>query len=99
MGMQVEIAAIGRNCLSGTLTPRRDRRVANKSSLPFIEDNDCGLAIIVRTYFDELVQQPDTTVPEVKKDMKMKSQGYFQHIDSFGDNLDLAFKLWDAVSL
>lgn len=66
--------------------------------LPFIDDNDCGLGIAVRTYLDDLPLQADSTSPEARADAKAKGKDWFQHSESFTGNLDLAFKLWDAVS-
>ena len=66
--------------------------------LPFINDNDCGLGIAVRTYLDDLPLQPNPTSPAARTEVKAKGKDWFQHSDSFSGNLDLAFKLWDAVS-
>lgn len=66
--------------------------------LPFIDDNDCGLGIAVRTYLDDLPLQADPTSPKARDEVKAKGKEWFQHSESFTGNLDLAFKLWDAVS-
>ncbi|KGQ01780.1 hypothetical protein PAAG_11503 [Paracoccidioides lutzii Pb01] len=66
-------------------------------SLPFIDDNNCGLGIAVRTYLDDLPQQPEPTSPRVRAEVKSKGKEWFQHSDSFSGNLDMAFNLWDAV--
>ena len=66
--------------------------------LPFINDNDCGLGIAVRTYLDDLPLQANPTSPAARTEVKAKGKDWFQHSDSFSGNLDLAFKLWDAVS-
>jgi hypothetical protein len=42
--------------------------------------------------------QADPTSPEARAEVKSKGKEWFQHSDSFTGNLDLAFKLWDAVS-
>ncbi|KAJ5558555.1 XPG N-terminal, partial [Penicillium sp. DV-2018c] len=65
--------------------------------LPFIDDNDCGLGIAVRTYLDDLPLQANPTSPEARSEVKAKGKEWFQHSESFTGNLDLAFKLWDAV--
>ncbi|KAJ5690222.1 hypothetical protein N7462_004614 [Penicillium macrosclerotiorum] len=65
--------------------------------LPFIDDNDCGLGIAVRTYLDDLPLQANPTSPEARAEVKSKGKEWFQHSESFTGNLDLAFKLWDAV--
>lgn len=67
--------------------------------LPFIDDNDCGLGIAVRTYLDDLPLQANPTSPEARSDVKAKGKEWFQHSESFIGNLDLAFKLWDAVRI
>lgn len=67
------------------------------SRLPFIDDNDCGLGIAVRTYLDDLPLQANPTSPEARAEVKSKGKEWFQHSESFTNNLDLAFKLWDAV--
>ena len=66
--------------------------------LPFINDNDCGLGIAVRTYLDDLPLQAEPTSPEARAEVKAKGKEWFQHSESFTGNLDQAFKLWDAVS-
>ncbi|KAJ6113118.1 XPG N-terminal [Penicillium capsulatum] len=66
--------------------------------LPFIDDNDCGLGIAVRTYLDDLPLQANPTSPEARSEVKSKGKEWFQHSESFNGNLELAFKLWDAVS-
>ena len=66
--------------------------------LPFINDNDCGLGIAVRTYLDDLPLQANLTSPTARTEVKAKGKDWFQHSDSFSGNLDMAFKLWDAVS-
>ncbi|QQK44121.1 Posttranscriptional regulation nuclease (Mkt1), putative [Penicillium digitatum] len=77
----------------------RDRNDWTKMAikLPFIDDNDCGLGIAVRTYLDDLPLQANPTSPEARADVKAKGKEWFQHSESFVGNLDLAFKLWDAV--
>ncbi|GAB1214480.1 hypothetical protein ATERTT37_003643 [Aspergillus terreus] len=65
--------------------------------LPFIDDNDCGLGIAVRTYLDDLPLQADPLSAEARAEVKSKGKEWFQHSDSFTGNLDMAFKLWDAV--
>ncbi|KAH8425315.1 MKT1 family protein [Aspergillus melleus] len=77
----------------------RDRNDWSELSLklPFINDNDCGLGIAVRTYLDDLPLQNNPTSPEARAEVKSKGKDWFQHCDSFVGNLDRAFKLWDAV--
>lgn len=70
----------------------------NSFRLPFIDDNDCGLGIAVRTYLDDLPLQANPTSPEARTEAKGKGKDWFQHSESFTGNLDTAFRLWDAVS-
>ncbi|EIT82188.1 XPG I-region protein [Aspergillus flavus] len=83
--------------LSGDADRDRDDWTGLSVKLPFIDDNDCGLGIAVRTYLDDLPLQSDPTSPEARAEVKSKGKEWFQHSDSFTGNLDLAFKLWDAV--
>lgn len=68
------------------------------SRLPFIDDNNCGLGIAVRTYLDDLPLQANPTSPEARAEVKSKGKEWFQHSESFTGNLGTAFNLWDAVS-
>ncbi|CAG8268272.1 unnamed protein product [Penicillium olsonii] len=83
--------------LSGDIDRDRDDWTQVAIKLPFIDDNDCGLGIAVRTYLDDLPLQANSTSPEARADVKAKGKDWFQHSESFTGNLDLAFKLWDAV--
>ncbi|KAL1966789.1 hypothetical protein VTN77DRAFT_3754 [Rasamsonia byssochlamydoides] len=65
--------------------------------LPFINDNDCGLGIAVRTYLDDLLHQNNPTSAEARAEVKSKGKEWFQHSESFTANLDAAFHLWDAI--
>ncbi|KKK24520.1 XPG I-region protein [Aspergillus ochraceoroseus] len=77
----------------------RDRKDWNELAvgLPLIDDNDCGLGIAVRTYLDDLPLQPEPTSQDAREEVKSKGKDWFQHSDSFSGNLEVAFKLWDAV--
>ncbi|CEJ58619.1 Putative XPG I-region protein [Penicillium brasilianum] len=83
--------------LSGEVDRDRNDWVELGIKLPFIDDNDCGLGIAVRTYLDDLPLQANPTSPEARQEVKSKGKEWFQHSESFTGNLDLAFKLWDAV--
>ncbi|KAJ5433062.1 uncharacterized protein N7458_012218 [Penicillium daleae] len=83
--------------LSGEVSRDRKDWVELAVKLPFIDDNDCGLGIAVRTYLDDLPLQANPTSPEARQEVKSKGKEWFQHSESFTGNLDLAFKLWDAV--
>ncbi|THC98151.1 hypothetical protein EYZ11_002375 [Aspergillus tanneri] len=101
-----EVRAALRNLLEVVLTglflsgdADRDRKDWSEMSvkLPFIDDNDCGLGIAMRTYLDDLPLQSNPTSPEARAEVKSKGKDWFQHSESFTSNLDMAFKLWDAV--
>ncbi|KAJ6184600.1 XPG N-terminal [Penicillium mononematosum] len=83
--------------LSGDADRDRNDWTEMAIKLPFIDDNDCGLGIAVRTYLDDLPLQANPTSPEARADVKAKGKEWFQHSESFIGNLELAFKLWDAV--
>ena len=70
------------------------------SSLPFIDDNDCGLGIAVKSYLDDLVSHGDPTSASAKEMAKAKGPGeWFVHSVDVNADIDTAFRLWDAVSL
>ncbi|CAI7675586.1 unnamed protein product [Penicillium manginii] len=83
--------------LSGDADRDRNDWTEMAIKLPFLDDNDCGLGIAVRTYLDDLPLQTNPTSPEARAEVKSKGKEWFQHSESFTGNLDLAFKLWDAV--
>lgn len=66
--------------------------------LPFLEENNCLLGLAVKTYFDELATKADPTSILIKEEAKSKGSNWIAHCIDFADNLDTAFKLWDAVS-
>lgn len=73
-------------------------------SLPLSDDAGCGLAILAKTYFDILYgkneQAPDQApTDEQRSQSKEECARYFHYVDSFPSNLELAFKLWDAVGV
>ena len=69
------------------------------NSLPFINDNGCGLAVATRTYFDAINKDGDQPTEKLKGQIKAQEEPYtwFQFVNSLSRNLDNAFKLWDAV--
>ncbi|EEP80199.1 conserved hypothetical protein [Uncinocarpus reesii 1704] len=83
--------------LSGEAERDRNDWSSLSLSLPFIDDNDCGLGIAVRTYLDDLPQQNEPTSQTVRAEVKAKGKEWFQHSHSFEGNLGVAFQLWDAV--
>ncbi|KMP08855.1 hypothetical protein CIRG_08536 [Coccidioides immitis RMSCC 2394] len=83
--------------LSGEACRDRSDLSSLSLDLPFIDDNDCGLGIAVRTYLDDLPQQPEPTSQSVRAEVKTKGKEWFQHSHSFVENLDMAFQIWDAV--
>ncbi|KAI9816836.1 MAG: hypothetical protein M1827_001481 [Pycnora praestabilis] len=66
--------------------------------LPFLDDNDCGLGIAVKSYLDELAFQDEPTSDAAKDKIKTKgAQEWFPHSVDFAGDLAKAFRLWDAV--
>lgn len=65
--------------------------------LPFIDEVSAGLGIAVKTYLDELSNEPEPTTEEAKQRQKEKLPKMFaQAVDIVAD-VALAFKVWDAV--
>lgn len=68
------------------------------SRLPFLLPLNCALSIAVKSYLDELFNQPDPTATDAKEQVKeTASTRYFPQSENFIGDLDTAFKLWDAV--
>ncbi|KAH0547560.1 hypothetical protein FGG08_000285 [Glutinoglossum americanum] len=66
--------------------------------LPFLDDNDCGLGIAMKSYLDELAMNPDPTSEETKSQAKIKGpEEWFPHSVDFAGDLQIAWKLWDAI--
>jgi hypothetical protein len=69
-------------------------------SLPFLINNDCALGIAVSCY---LVDVASTSTPgkpaspEAKLKVKAHWQNVLQYSINYGDEVDQAFKFWDAV--
>lgn len=93
---QIEVVLAGM-LLSGNVNRERNDWTELSVKLPFVDDNDCGLGIAIRTYLDDLPLQINPTSAEARTEVKSKGKEWFQHSDSFTANLDTAFKLWDAV--
>ncbi|KAH8144938.1 uncharacterized protein LAJ45_11059 [Morchella importuna] len=65
--------------------------------LPFIDEVSAGLGIAVKTYLDELSNEPEPTTEEAKQRQKEKLPKMFaQAVDIVAD-VALAFKVWDAM--
>lgn len=69
-------------------------------SLPFLNDNGCGLGIATRTYLDAINKDGTQPTDKFKGQIKAQEDPYtwFQFVSNLSKNLDNAFKLWDAVS-
>jgi len=76
-------------------------RTLTMTSLPFINDNGCGLAIATRTYLDAINKDGVQPTDKLKGQIKAQEDPYtwFQFVPNLSRNLDNAFKLWDAVGL
>ena len=71
------------------------------NSLPFMNDNGCGLAVATRTYLDAINKDEVQPTDKLKGQIKAQETPYFwfEHVSNLSKNLDNAFKLWDAVSV
>ncbi|KAI9820963.1 MAG: hypothetical protein M1832_003435 [Thelocarpon impressellum] len=84
--------------LNGDADRNRDDWTDLGLGLPFIDDNDCGLGIAVKSYLDELAAQPDAVSTLAKAQAKAKgAEEWFPHSVDIAGDLDVAFRLWDAV--
>jgi hypothetical protein len=73
----------------GTLTTFR---------LPFLLPNNCALSIAVKSYLDDLLNDPNPTAPETKvRVVEVASTRYFPQSTNFSGDLKAAFTLWDAI--
>jgi hypothetical protein len=65
------------------------------NSLPFINDNGCGLAIATRTYLDAINKDGAQPTDKLKGQIKAQEDQYtwFQFVSNLSKNLDNAFKL------
>lgn len=67
--------------------------------LPFLLDVDCALGIAVKSYLDELAAQPEPTSQEARVYVGRKQvPEWFPHAEHYFEDLQKAFRLWDAVS-
>jgi hypothetical protein len=71
------------------------------TSLPFINDNGCGLAIATCTYLNAINKDGVLPTDKLKSQIKAQEDPYtwFQFVSNLSKNLDNAFKLWDAVGV
>lgn len=68
-------------------------------SLPFLRDTDCALGIAVKSYLDELAAISGTITSAAKQNVIGKgAKQWMPHTEGYGENLQYAFELWDAVS-
>lgn len=86
-------------CLNGDVDRERSDWSELALSLPFIEDNGCGLAIATKTYLDLANKEGDPPPASIKNKIRTqeKPYSYFQFVSNLGKNLDMAFRLWDGV--
>jgi len=67
-------------------------------SLPFLLHNDCALGIAVKSYLDELITHTEPTSDDAKQAViDTASKRYFPQCVDFQADLEVAFRLWDAV--
>ncbi|KAG8631972.1 hypothetical protein KVT40_001112 [Elsinoe batatas] len=81
-----------------------DRNIPEKAlkdigfSLPYLQDNDCGLGIAVKHYLDELSAAEDPTSKDARATIKDKGRtSWFPHVVDYAESLSYAFSLWDAM--
>jgi hypothetical protein len=68
------------------------------TKLPFLLPNNCALGIGVKSYLDELTNDPDPTSSESKaRVIETVSTRYFPQSIDFDRDLRTAFSLWDAI--
>jgi hypothetical protein len=84
-----------------TIHLRKALTLTINHSLPFINDNGCGLAIATRTYLDAINKDGVQPTEKLKGQIKAQEDPYtwFQFVSNLSKNLDNGFKLWDAVSV
>src|SRR5437667_5639908 len=71
----------------------------NVYSLPFMTDNDCGLGIAVKSYLDELAASAEPKSENTRAMAKAKGpKEWLMFSENFEGDLEMAFRLWDAVS-
>ena len=94
-------ATITTNSQLGLLTIYQCYRTLTITSLPFINDNGCGLAIATRTYLNAINKDGVQPTDKLKGQIKAQEDPYnwFQFVSNLSKNLDNAFKLWDAVGV
>lgn len=59
---------------------------------------NAGLGIAVKTYLDELANEPNPTFQEAKDEQKRKLPEMFVQANDINEDVARAFRLWDAVS-
>ena len=85
--------------LNGDADRQRDDWTDLGLSLPFIDDNDCGLGIAVKSYLDELAAGSEPITDSAKAEARAKgAEEWFPHSEDVTGDLAKAFRLWDAVS-
>lgn len=70
--------------------------------LPFLLDNDCGLGLLMNNYLYQLYRDPaggDSISQEMKAKAREETKAVFAHCVDADEDLDKAFRLWDAVCL
>jgi hypothetical protein len=71
-----------------------------KCSLPFLLQNDCALGIAVSCYLVDVASSSSPGEPapaEAKTKIKAHWQNVLQYSINYGEEVDQAFKFWDAV--
>jgi hypothetical protein len=66
--------------------------------LPFLVPNNCALSIAVKSYLDDLLNDPNPTAAETKvRIVEVAATRYFPQSVDYSRDLKTAFALWDAI--
>ncbi|KAL8938566.1 MAG: hypothetical protein Q9211_003155 [Gyalolechia sp. 1 TL-2023] len=82
--------------LEGSVEREREDWMDIALTLPFFEEDNCGLGVAVLQYLDELCVRPDPTSEATRIEMKGRGPDLMKYCD-FELSLQHGFELWDAV--
>ncbi|KAI4166494.1 MAG: hypothetical protein LQ343_008005 [Gyalolechia ehrenbergii] len=82
--------------LEGSVERERDDWMDIALTLPFFEEDNCGLGVAVLQYLDELSVRSEPTSEATRNETKSRGPGLIKYCD-FELSLQHGFQLWDAV--
>lgn len=82
--------------LEGSVERDREDWMDIALTLPFFEEDNCGLGVAVLQYLDELSSRPEPTSETTRNEMKNRGPEWMKYCD-FELSLQHGFQLWDAV--